>query len=60
MPLEIYQSCEEYRLSGTEGTYASQSQVEEELLSFCKYYTMAVEKKNKKNSRIPYNHHCTP
>lgn len=34
-------------LTCTEGTYASQSQVEEELLSFCKYYTMAVEKEQK-------------
>lgn len=34
-------------LTCTEGTYASLSQVEEELLSFCKYYTMAVEKEQK-------------
>lgn len=39
------QNTEHRGLTGTEGTYASQSQVEEELLSFCKYYTMAVEKK---------------
>ena len=38
-------SAEHRGLTGTEGTYASQSQFEEELLSFCKYYTMAVEKK---------------
>lgn len=34
-------------LTCTEGTNACQSQVEEELLSFCKYYTMAVKKEQK-------------
>ena len=44
-------SAEHRGLTGTEGTYASQSQFEEELLSFCKYYTMAVEKKNQKKKQ---------
>ena len=37
----------QHGLTCTEGMNACQSQVEEELLSFCKYYTMAVEKKEK-------------
>lgn len=44
----------QHGLTCTEGTYVSRSLVEEELLSFCKCYTMA----DKRTKKIRYNHDC--